>query len=150
MTRTHPYSNNRNNQVICPTCNKSMRSDKLGKHLLTHNTTKECRFCKNTVREDRLFHHETLCQDKVDESVCGRSTGVHEHMDDSVETLPQCSSVSGFFRSYELNVEKSIDYDKIIEDTCSAAKPIVRESVKRHPIKAQISISISFYKDVDG
>eukprot|EP00116_Pleurobrachia_bachei_P000372 sb/3460634/ len=150
MARTHPYSNNRHKRVVCPTCNKPMRSDKLGKHLLTHNTTKECRFCKNPVREDRLLHHETLCQDKVDESVCGRSTGVHEHMDNSVETLPHCSSVSGFFRSYELNVEKSIDYDKIIEDTCSAVKHIVTESVKRHPIKAQISISLSFYKDVDA
>eukprot|EP00116_Pleurobrachia_bachei_P008032 sb/3468294/ len=127
-----------------------MRKDNLGRHMKTHNLSKECRFCKKQIREDRLTHHETLCQDNVDESVCGRSTGVHEHMVDSVETLPECSSVSGFFRSYELNVEKSIDYDKIIEETCSAVKQIVTESVKKHPIKAQISISLSFYKDVDG
>eukprot|EP00116_Pleurobrachia_bachei_P004199 sb/3464461/ len=127
-----------------------MRSNNLGRHMKTHNQAKECRFCKMSVREDRLLRHETLCQDKVDESVCGRSAGVHEHMDDSVETLPHCSSVSGFFRIYDLNVEKSIDYDKIIEDTCSAVKFIVTESVERHPIKAQISISLSFYKEVDG
>eukprot|EP00116_Pleurobrachia_bachei_P001524 sb/3461786/ len=99
------------------------------------------------IREDRLVRHETLCQAKVDETVCDRSTGVHEH---SSESLPQCTSVSGFFRSYELTVGDSVDYDQIIEDTCSAAKPIINESVRRHPIKAQLSISISFYKDVDG
>jgi hypothetical protein len=47
-------------------------------------------------------------------------------------------------------VEKSRDYDVIISNTCITAKSIVTELLKKHPVKAQILVSLSFYKQPEG
>ena len=82
----------------------------------------------------------------VNETVCNRYTGVHEHLDfDST-----CSSVSGFFKSFELDIDDSADYNQIISSTCRAAKARLSEYLQQHPVKAQLIISLSFYKQIHG
>ena len=115
--------------------------------MLTHNIKKICRYCKKDVRIDRLLKHEVLCKSQVDEKICNRSVGVHQH----IETDPDCSSVLGYFNSYNLNVEDSSDYDVILVDTCDAAKPKLIECLTTHPIKAHIIVTLFCYKyTVDG
>ena len=121
MKRRQNSSNDKKNKnaiVQCPTCAKAMRSDNLNRHLATHNEYKLCRYCKEEIREDRLTKHEILCKDKVNEKHCNRTEGVHEHL----ENDPDCSSVSGSFNLYTLEVENSSDYDVILNQTCTAAK----------------------------
>ena len=130
--------------VKCPQCAKTMRSDKLNAHMLTHSPSKTCQFCKKNVREDKLLKHETLCQSKVDESLCDRS-GVQR-----LDAEEQCTSVAGFFNSYQLEVEKSGDYDEVISNTCTAAKDLLNKLLKKHPIKAQIIIGLTFYRQTSG
>eukprot|EP00116_Pleurobrachia_bachei_P001435 sb/3461697/ len=138
-------SKSRHKKVKCRRCNKFVRSASINRHLLTHNIKIECPTCKRNVREDRFFNHRVLCHDHLDESLCNRVTGVHEHMDKS-----DCSSVNGFFNSYELRFSSSEDYDSIFEKACSTARPIVQAAVQRHPVKCQLTVSLSFYKDSDG
>ena len=130
--------------VKCPQCSKTMRSDKLNTHMLTHSPSKPCRFCKNDFRSDKLRKHEALCQAKVDESLCDRS-GVER-----LDSEERCASVSGFFNSYQLEVEKSGDYDEVISNTCTAAKDLLNKLLKKHPIKAQIVIGLVFYRQTSG
>ena len=108
--------NGKHRMVQCPYCGAKMRSNKLKRHLLTHQTMKPCKFCKKDFRSDRLLKHELLCQTSVDESLCDRSGVQHLVSDES------CSSVAGYFKSYQLDVEKSPDYDAIVSNTCIAAK----------------------------
>ena len=115
-------------------------------HILTHNIKKPCKYCKKDIRSDLLLKHELLCQSKVDETLCNRYTGVHDHLDSD----STCSSVSGFFKSFELDVEDSADYDQIISYTCLAAKAKLSDYFQNHPVKAQIIISLSFYKQIHG
>ena len=137
-------SKSKHRLVQCPICNKAIRSDNLKRHLPTHNSNGTCSACKKQIRSDQLFKHELLCQAKLDESLCNRYSGVHEHLDSD----EQCSSVSGFFKSYELQVDESSDYDRIILDSCTAAKSKILNFLGRHPIKCQLVIGLSFYKGV--
>ena len=66
--------------VECPHCSKSLRSNNLGRHVLTHNIKKMCGYCKKDVRIDWLSKHEVLCKSQVDEKICNRSVGVHQHI----------------------------------------------------------------------
>ena len=137
-------SDSKHRVVECPICDKQMRSDVLKRHLPTHNAYEMCKSCKKQVRSDQLLKHELLCEAKLDETLCNRYSGVHEHMDSD----ELCSSVLGFFKSYELKVDNSGDYDHIILDSCAAAKPKILHFLSKHPIKAQLVIGLSFYKGV--
>ena len=137
---------NKHLMVECPKCFKRMRSDKLKRHLPAHNSKHPCNSCKKLFRSDKLARHEVLCHSHIDESLCNRYSGVHEHMDND----EHCSSVSGYFRSFDLNVEKSSDYDQILADSCTAAKKKITQILRAHPIKAQLVISLSFHKHVHG
>ena len=140
----HPTSRHgKHRKVECPQCKVKMRSDSLNRHLLSHNPSKTCKFCKKSIREDKLLRHELLCQSKVDETLCHRS-GVEQ-----IETAEQCS-VSGNFKSFPLQVEKSMDYDQVIADTCSAAKDRLVQLLETHPVKVQVVIGLSFYKMAGG
>ena len=136
-------TSNKNRTVQCPECSKIMRSDTLDRHLVTHKAKNVCRYCKKDVREDQLPKHEVLCKDKVDEKHCNRSTGIHQH----IENDPDCSSVAGFFNTYNLNVEGSSDYDVILNETCHAARDKLTAYLYKHPIKAQIIVTLVFYKN---
>ena len=133
--------------VQCPRCAKAMRSNKLNRHIATHIekifNKKLCRYCKEEIREDRLSKHEILCKDKVNEKHCNRTEGVHEHL----ENDPDCSSVSGSFNLYTLEVENSSDYDVILNQTCTAAKKKLVQYLIKHPVKAQIVLSLVVYKN---
>ena len=120
-----------------------MKSNKLNRHLATHNENKMCRYCKKEIREDKLEKHEVLCKDKVNEKHCNRTDGICEQ----VESDPDCSSVAGLFNSYTLKVDDTSDYDIILNDTCDAAKKKLVEYLIKHPVKAQIIISLVFYKN---
>ena len=127
-------------QVECPRCGKSFRSDKLPRHLATHNDKIPCRYCKKDIREDKLPRHEILCKDQVDETHCNRTAGVHQHIDEDLD----CSSVSGYFNTYTLSVHGSSDYDDVVTQTCVAAEEKLLAYLSRHPIKAQIIITLIF------
>ena len=135
---------NKNRIVECQHCGIQLRSDILNRHLVTHNTMRSCKFCKKLLRRDKLLKHETLCHDKVDETLCNRA-GVQR-----LETSSTCSSVCGYFNFYKLNVENSNDYDKIIESTLHSAKVLLQDFVKQQSIKAQIVIELLFYKHTVG
>ena len=137
---------NKNQVGECPVCFKRMRSDNLKRHIPTHNIKQPCSNCKKLVRSDKLKKHELLCSSNVNESLCNRHSGVCEHM----VAEEQCNSVSGFFRSFALSVEKSSDYDRILSDSCAAARQKIGSLLLAHPIKAQLVISLSFYKHVHG
>ena len=146
MKRTQDSSKDNSNKhaiVQCPTCAKAMWSDKLNRHLATHIDKMMCRYCKKEIREDRLSKHEILCKDKVNEKHCNRTEGVHEHL----ENDPDCSSVSGLFNLYTLEIDNSSDYDVILNQTCTAAKKKLVQYLKKHPVKVQIVISLVFYKN---
>ena len=131
--------------VECPKCEKMMRSDKLKTHLLQHNEKVECKFCKKSIRSDQLLKHETLCQTSVDESLCDRRTGVSP-----LDDCDHKSSISGFFRSIELPITSSTDYDNILDEACQLSKEKLTSYVSRHPVKAQIVIKLAFYKERFG
>ena len=146
MKRRQDSSNvkkNKNAIVQCPTCAKAMRSDTLNRHLATHIDKMLCRYCKNEIREDKLSKHEILCKDKVNEKHCNRTEGIHEH----IENDPDCSSVSGFFNLYTLEVDNSSDYDVILSQSCTSAKKKLVKHLIKYPLKAQIVISLVFYKN---
>ena len=136
---------NKHAVVECSKCGKTMHSDKLSRHLLSHNESKECRFCKKAYRSDRLLKHEALCQSTVDETMCDRRTGA-ARLDDCDST----SSLSGFFRSIQLRVDPSNDYDNVLGAVCNEAEPRITEYVAKHPVKAQIVLKLSFYKERVG
>ena len=136
-------SGSKNRVVECAHCLKRMRSDKLGRHMATHNIKKICKYCKKDVRIDRLSKHEVLCRAKVDEKDCDRYVGVHQHIENDAE----CTSVMGYFNSYNLSIEDSSDYDVILDEACKASKPKLKEYISKHPIKAQIVITLLFYKN---
>ena len=129
----------------CPKCSKTMRSDNLKKHILQHNDKVPCKYCKKPIRSDLLLKHETLCQTEVDETLVNRQTGVSQ-----LYNCDHKSSVSGFFRSIELPVTTSNDYDNILDETCQLSKERLSHYVSRHPVKAQIVLKLSFYKEKDG
>ncbi|MCP4456717.1 MAG: hypothetical protein GY816_01615 [Cytophagales bacterium] len=135
-----------NTTIECAICDKGIRPDKLNKHMLTHKNKKACSYCKKNIREDKLAAHELLCKSKVDETLCNRYTGVFQHLD----TDESCSSVFGFFQSIKLNVEESADYNQILTDTCQAARTKLSTYVQKHPVKAQIVVALSFYKEIHG
>ena len=140
---TRPAS--KNAAVECPKCKKTMRSDTLKRHLLQHNEDISCKYCKKSSRSDRLLKHEVLCQSSVDESLCDRRTGV--------SPLDKCdheSSISGFFRSIELSVSSSTDYENILDEIAHLSKDYLAHYVSQHPVKAQIVLKLSFYKEKAG
>ena len=130
--------------VNCSTCGTGVRSDKLTSHVKTYNPSKSCRFCKKQIRNDKILKHETLCRDKVYETLCNR-TGAQR-----LESNATCSSVSGYFNSYERNVENSIDYDVLISRTLEATKVLLLQFLIEQPIKAQIVLILSFYRQPAG
>ena len=131
-------------KVTCKICSAKMSSDKLGRHLKIHNPSVPCKFCKKDVRTDRLLRHKALCKDGVHERLCDR-TEVEKFPD-----RPVASSVGGFFTSYELKIKDSKDYDVILDKTCSNAQTVLKECLKRTPVKAQIVLGLTFYKDIDA
>ena len=145
MKRTvHPINRDGKHRTAeCPYCGTRLNSNKFKEHLATHESKKECKYCKKNFRSDKLSKHELLCQSSVDESLCNRHGGVHEHLDSE-----DCSSsISGFFKSYKLNIDESSDYDKILSNACKEAKSKLEVFLQRHPVKAQIIINLSFYKE---
>ena len=134
---------NKNSRVQCSVCLKNMRSDNLGRHMATHNKMKTCHYCKKEVREDKLPKHEILCRDKIDESHCNRTSGIHQHTENDLD----CSSVSGYFNTYTLSVNNSPDYDDILNQTCAATEEKLYAYLSKHPIKAQIIVTLLFFKN---
>jgi hypothetical protein len=88
-----------------------------------------------------LLRHETLCKDKVDETLCNRNDCSW------LETELECSSVKGCFRIYNLNIESSLDYDEILSNTNTSAKTLLQDLVSINPIKSQIVLDLEFYHD---
>ena len=125
----------------CGICHEKVRVDNLRKHMLSHNPMKKCKFCKVRVREDQLKRHEILCKDHVDERLCNRQ-GV-----EMLQTDIECSSVHGLFKSFKLGVVDAVDYDQIIHNTLEASKTLLTELIKKTPIKAQIVLALSFYRE---
>ena len=142
---THEFSTSKRRAVECTVCHLTMQENHLSRHLKTHNPTESCKFCNKQFRTDRLLKHETLCKDGIDERLCDRSCV------DELSTPPDSSSISGFFRSYELNVPKTKDYDQVLIDTCQSARVLLEEVIKSGALKVQIIISLTFMKvNLDG
>ena len=57
------------------------------------------------------------------------------------------NSVFRYFRSYELNVPKTKDYDQILIDTCQQAGVLLEKIIKLGALKAQIIIALTFGKE---
>ena len=93
------------------------------------------------IRTDAMLRHETLCKDQVDETLCNRRDCSW------LETNLKCSSVSGCFKIFELDVQHSLDYDEILSNVIKAAEPFFRDLLSIHPIKAQIVLDLEFFHD---
>jgi len=134
-------SSNRNRKLECPQCQKPCRSDRLAKHLKTHNPSKGCKFCKKKIRTDLLLKHELLCKDKVDETLCNRQdcTWLDTHL--------EFSALSGCFKKFNLTVENSLDYDEILNNVTKSAGTYLTDLISSHPVKAQIVLDLEFYHD---
>ena len=139
-------NHSKHRKVNCDKCGKSTRSDNLKKHMLTHNDKKPCSYCKKDIRSDHLKKHELLCQSKVDELLCDRTTGVSEHLDHD----DACVSISGYYKSFNLDIPESNDYDQIISDSCESASSRLIRILEKNPVKAQIVIGLFFYQEVEG
>ena len=129
--------------IQCPHCDKALRSDNLKRHIQSHDIRKECIHCGNLVREDMLFKHQLICRTNVQEHECNRFSGV-QLMNDYASR----SSVSGCFRTYDLNVESGKDYEDILTYTCRQAKLRILDVLQHHPIKAQLIITLNFHRYV--
>ena len=136
----------KNKRVECEKCGISVSSNKLNKHMLTHNELKPCPNCKKEFRSDRLTKHALLCQANVDETLCDRTSGVKERLEHDVD----CTSVSGYFKCFKLDIPDSLDYDQIILDSCRSAEKKLLQILQLHPVKAQIVIELTFYREVEG
>ena len=139
---------NRNNHgkhriIQCPHCDKPCRSNNLKRHIQTHNIRKECIHCRKLVREDMLFKHQLICQTNVNEHECNRFSGV-QLMNDCTSR----SSVSGYFRTYALNIEASKDYDDILANACKKAETLILAILQHHPIKVQLIVTLNFRRYV--
>ena len=128
--------------VECPKCKKAMRADNMKRHILQHNEMLTCKYCKKSIRSDQLLKHKLLCESKVDETLINRKTGVSQ-----LDRCDHQSSLNGFFRSIELPVKTSNDYDNILDEACLLSKDLLVDYVRRHPVKAQIILKLSFYKE---
>ena len=133
-------------RVNCEKCGISISSNMLNKHMLTHNEMQPCPYCKKELRSDKLTKHVLLCQFKVDESLCDRTTGVKEQLSHDVD----CTSVCGYFQCFNLSIPASMDYDQIIADSCQSSESKLLQILQLHPVKVQIVISLSFYQEVEG
>ena len=127
----------------CKVCGKGVNSNKLGKHMLVHNPMVPCPVCGKEFRSDKLSRHAILCKDKVDESTCNRYSGIEGHLQDS-----ECyTSVSGYFKTFKLDLESSIqDYDAVLDEVCLATEKKLKSQVEIHPVKAQLPWSFYFTK----
>ena len=145
---TDPAGGNGKHRLVeCQKCGQRVNSNMLNKHLLTHNAKLQCKYCKKEFRSDKLPRHEILCKSNVDESLCNRHTGIQEVLD----TEESCQSVSGFFKSFLLPVSSpSSDYDGILKTVTEEAGQKLDVYLQKHPVKAQIVVLLSFYKNVLG
>ena len=127
--------------VQCPKCHQQMKSHKLKQHIKTHNRSQECRFCKKIIRSDLLLRHIILCRDQIDETLCNREDC------SLLESSLECSSVSGCFQKFKLNVRESKDYEELLSNTVSTASYLIRDLVSHHPIKVQVVLDLGFFHD---
>ena len=135
---------NKHTIVQCSICAKAMRSDVLNRHMLTHNPEEPCAKCGIKFRTDKLQKHQVLCEFDVNEEVFNRHYGVC----DLVEEVESCESVKGFFKTFALDVVvDNPDYDIILKAVTEAAEKLLKIYQKRHPVKAQILVTLSFYKN---
>ena len=128
----------------CPECGISISSRYLSSHLKTHLPMLTCPNCPRLVREDKMPEHAILCNDGIDERLCNR---------ECVDHLPECdsSSVSGFFRRWDLDVSPSDDYDTMLSNVTESAKPILENVLQSNPVKSQITISVGLtHEEIDG
>ena len=143
--KRHSKQNNNNHGkhriIHCPHCDKALRSDHLKRHIQTHNIRKECIHCSKLIREDMLFKHQLICRTNVKEQECNRFSGVQLMNDLSFR-----SSISGCFRTFELNVVSGKDYDDVLDKTCQEAKSRILDVLQHHPIKAQLIITLDFHR----
>ena len=137
---------NKHAKVSCGNCGIAISSNKLAQHMLTHNANKPCPYCKKEFRSDKLAKHALLCQYKIGETLCDRKSGVKEKLEHDVD----CISVSGYFQCFKLDIPDSIDYDQIINDSCQSARSRLLQILQLYPIKAQIVLVLTFYKEVEG
>ena len=129
--------------IQCSHCDKALRSDNLKRHIQSHDMRKECIHCGNLVREDMLFKHQLICRTNVQEHECNRFSGVQ-----LMNNYASRSSVSGCFRTYDLNVDSGKDYEDILTYTCRQAKLRILDVLQHHPIKAQLIITLNFHRYV--
>ena len=122
----------------CPVCHIVTQANVLPRHMLIHNPSEPCKFCTREIRIDKLLKHEMLCKDGIDERLCDRSC-VEE-----LSTPVDWSSISGYFRSYKLDVPDSKDYDQILVDTCKSTRVLLEELIKSSALKVQIVIELTF------
>ena len=133
-----------NGEKPCSKCGKEIRTDQLNKHMLTHNPEEPCAKCGIKFRTDKLQKHQVLCEFDVNEEVFNRHYGVC----DLVEGVESCESVKGFFKTFALDVVvDNPDYDIILKAVTEAAGKLLKIYQKRHPVKAQILVTLSFYKN---
>ena len=59
------------------------------------------------------------------------------------------SSISGCFRTFELNVVSGKDYDDVLDKTCQEAKSRILDVLQHHLIKAQLIITLDFHRYVE-
>ena len=127
----------------CGICGKKLNSNKMNKHLLTHNGKVPCSHCGKEIRADKLPRHEILCSAGIDVETCNRHSGVSEILGGN----EPCESVSGFFKSFELDIEvDSPDYDTVLKTVTEAAGVKLDYYRNQHPVKAQVLVTLSFYK----
>ena len=127
----------------CGICGRKLNSNKMNKHLITHNSTEPCSVCGKEIRADKLPRHEILCSAGIDVETCNRHSGVSEILGGN----EPCESVSGFLKSFELDIEvDSPDYDTVLKTVTEAAGVKLDYYRNQHPVKAQVLVTLSFYK----
>ena len=120
---------------------KSLLDRIISNVICRHNIRKNCRHCSKSIRQNLLFKHELVCQTNVKEQECNRFSGVQLMNDCTFH-----SSVSGCFRTYELNIESGKDYEDILTYSCQQAKLRILDVLQHHPIKAQLIITLNFHR----
>jgi len=54
------------------------------------------------------------------------------------------SSVNGHFKRWDLAIQRTENYDEMLDETCARSKDILQELLKVQPVKAQVILTVGF------
>ena len=123
----------------CSECNAVVKQSYMKRHMKRHEKFVNCENCHRDVAERKFAQHLILCNSKVDHNLCDRN---------NVEMLPcASSSVNGYFKRWEIPIEKVENYDDMLQELGEKLKIMLGNLLQTDPLKVQVIITVGFNHD---